>query len=99
MRRAQGRRSGPSPSIDWTRPLTQAPPPTHGPPPAKKMPRKAWLILGPIGQAQFRERVCQYVSIPVVADTLKQNTKLITTTNHITDQYAKLTRQAQQYQR
>lgn len=46
MRRTQGRRSGPSPSIDWTRPLTQAPTATADPVPAKKMPRKAWLIIG-----------------------------------------------------
>ena len=46
MRRTQGRRSGPSPSIDWTRPLTQAPTATADPAPVKKMPRKAWLIIG-----------------------------------------------------
>ena len=46
MRRTQGRCSGPSPSIDWTHPLTQAPTVTAGPAPAKKMPRKAWLIIG-----------------------------------------------------
>ncbi|QCB55801.1 MFS transporter [Sphingopyxis sp. PAMC25046] len=46
MRLTRGRRSGPSPSIDWTRPLTQAPTAPADPAPVKKMPRKAWLIIG-----------------------------------------------------
>ena len=40
------RRSDTSPSIDWTRPLTQAPTATADTAPVRKMPRKAWLIIG-----------------------------------------------------